>query len=644
MKIPRLGRSTWTMLAIVGAGCLVAVLLFVGIYRSQQASRRGYADAVHGLDLIGDLQYYAQEARRTLLYALATTDANRQVEYADQSRAADAKVAQYLGEYRTLVASRENVVEADVLAKDWADYLTVRDALIADMLEGNPKAAVTRDLKDGVTAFHVVSTDLDEAKNLFKMNAGEVLAEVDVSFRKSLLRMALILGTLVALGAVIAKMVQGRTLLRSVQASEARARAAAELFSAVLRAATEYSIIGTNPEGTITVFNEGAERLLGYRAEEAVGALALTAIHDPAEIAARAEKLGIAPGFEVFVSAARRGAAETREWSYVRKDGTQFPVVLTVTAMRDGAGGLTGFIAIATDITERKRSEEELRMLNAQLVETSRHAGMAEVATGVLHNVGNVLNSVNISASIALEKLRGSKVENFAKAAALLGEHLEDIGDFLTKDPQGQRLPGYLRKLSGFLVEENSELRKELDQLGRNIEHIKEIVAMQQSYARVTGVLEDVPPDRLIEDALQINTQSFARHGIHIARQFEPAPAVRVDKHKALQIIINLLRNAKHAVEGVHNIDPRIGIAMDRVNGHVRIRVTDNGVGIERQNMTKIFQHGFTTKKTGHGFGLHSGALAAKEMGGSLSAHSDGPGRGATFTLELPVANHTASS
>jgi C4-dicarboxylate-specific signal transduction histidine kinase len=193
-------------------------------------------------------------------------------------------------------------------------------------------------------------------------------------------------------------------------------------------------------------------------------------------------------------------------------------------------------------------------------------------------------------------------------------------------------------------VEENSELRKELDQLGRNIEHIKEIVAMQQSYARVTGVLEDVPPDRLIEDALQINTQSFARHGIHIARQFEPAPAVRVDKHKALQIIINLLRNAKHAVEGVHNIDPRIGIAMDRVNGHVRIRVTDNGVGIERQNMTKIFQHGFTTKKTGHGFGLHSGALAAKEMGGSLSAHSDGPGRGATFTLELPVANHTASS
>jgi len=182
-------------------------------------------------------------------------------------------------------------------------------------------------------------------------------------------------------------------------------------------------------------------------------------------------------------------------------------------------------------------------------------------------------------------------------------------------------------------------MRSEIEHLSRNIEHIKEIVAMQQSYARLTGALDDVPPERLIEDALQINTESFAQHGIAIVRSLQPAPPVRVDKHKVMQILINLLRNAKHAVEECQRPDPRIGIAMSRVNGHVQIQITDNGVGIDPKNMAKVFRHGFTTKKNGHGFGLHSGALAAKEMGGALSASSEGPGRGATFTLQLPVAN-----
>ena len=172
---------------------------------------------------------------------------------------------------------------------------------------------------------------------------------------------------------------------------------------------------------------------------------------------------------------------------------------------------------IMRDITERRRAKEE-RSLNAQRVETSRQAGMAEVATGVLHNVGNVLNSVNIAASLATEKLRSSKVGNLEKAAALLVEHSADIGQFLTADPQGQRLPGYFRKLAGVLTTENAELLKELDQLAKNVEHIKEIVAMQQTYARVTGVMEDIPPERLIEDALKMNMQSFAAHGIKIGR------------------------------------------------------------------------------------------------------------------------------
>ncbi len=319
-------------------------------------------------------------------------------------------------------------------------------------------------------------------------------------------------------------------------------------------------------------------------------------------------------------------------------DGTHRLYSVRSVPVVDGTGAVRQWVGTCTDITAQREVEKKMKALNQQLIEISRQAGMAEVATGVLHNVGNVLNSVNISAGLVADRLRKSKVRSLRDVAALITGHKDDFAGYLNHDTGGQRLPGYLVKLADFLMAENEEILREADQLGRNIEHIKEIVAMQQGYATVTGVFEEVPPDRLVEDALQIHMNGFVRQGISIVRKFEPAPAVRVDKHKALQIIINLLRNAKHAIEQAHQPDPRISIAMARVNGHVRITVTDNGVGIERQNMAKIFRHGFTTKKTGHGFGLHSGALAAKEMGGSLSAHSDGSGTGATFTLELPVA------
>ena len=332
------------------------------------------------------------------------------------------------------------------------------------------------------------------------------------------------------------------------------------------------------------------------------------------------------------------------ETAVLHRDGREIHVSQVIIAQKNADGGIENLSTVMRDISERKAAEEALRISQQELLASSRLAGMAEVATGVLHNVGNVLNSVNISASLTMEKLRGSKVGSLAKVSAMLAEHAHDLGDFLTKDPQGQRVQPYLQKLSGFLMEENTAMCTEIEHLARNIEHIKEIVAMQQSYACVTGVLEDVPPERLIEDALQINTESFARHGIDIRRNFQPAPSVRVDKHKVLQILINLLRNAKHAVEDSRRPDPRIGIIMSPVDGHVEIRVTDNGVGISPQNMPKVFRHGFTTKKNGHGFGLHSGALAAKEMGGALSASSDGPGMGATFTLTLPVAAATSAS
>jgi PAS domain S-box-containing protein len=295
---------------------------------------------------------------------------------------------------------------------------------------------------------------------------------------------------------------------------------------------------------------------------------------------------------------------------------------------------------IFQDITEQKRAEEELEKLNRKLLETSRFAGMAEVATGVLHNVGNVLNSVSVSATLVSDRLRRSNVANLRRAAALLREQNGRLAEFLTADPKGRLLPEYFGTVADQLAGEQTELIGEIGSVCEHIEHIKEIVAMQQSYAKVSGAYESLSAVELAEDALRINSAAFDRHRIQVVREYEEnTPPVCVDRHKVLQILINLLRNAKYAMDQQHSHDRRLVVRVGPVSpDRVKIAVGDNGIGIAPENLVKIFNHGFTTKKDGHGFGLHSGANAAKAMGGRITAHSEGVGKGAEFTLELPVA------
>jgi signal transduction histidine kinase len=270
-------------------------------------------------------------------------------------------------------------------------------------------------------------------------------------------------------------------------------------------------------------------------------------------------------------------------------------------------------------------------------VDASRQAGMAEVATSVLHNVGNVLNSVNVSALLIADKLRKSKIGNVAMLAELLREHEKGLGHFVTNDPRGQKLPEYLAKLAGNLTLEQEKILGEIGSLVNNIVHIKEIVTMQQGYAKAAGVLEPLKAVDLVEDALSMNSGAVDRHNIKVIREFSDVPSIVTDKHKVLQILINLIRNSKYACDDSGREDKQITLQVRNGDGRVKISVIDNGVGIPRENLTRIFNHGFTTRKDGHGFGLHSGALAAKELGGTLTAFSEGIGRGATFTLELPA-------
>jgi signal transduction histidine kinase len=300
---------------------------------------------------------------------------------------------------------------------------------------------------------------------------------------------------------------------------------------------------------------------------------------------------------------------------------------------------------LARDIAARKEAEARLGEMHRTLVDVSRQAGMAEIATGVLHNVGNTLNSVNISTSMLADLLRKSRVTSLAKTTQLLREHSADFGAFFSADPQGKKLPNYLIALSESLVEEREAMSREVLALSESVDHIKSIVTMQQKHARTGGTIELVHVPQLIDEALRLHAISLERLGISVVREYTEVPSIYVDRHKLLQILINLLSNARHALVETQGQDKRLTIRVRPAPDEPKllIEVADNGMGISPENLPRIFTQGFTTKKTGHGFGLHISALAANEMKGRLTCTSPGPGQGATFILELPMAGEEVS-
>lgn len=417
-------------------------------------------------------------------------------------------------------------------------------------------------------------------------------------------------------------------------AERERAEAAHARLSAILEATPDI-VMSADPGGIPFYLNHAGREILGLGDGTDVSALRAIDFHP--EWARRV----------ITEQALPKAVAEgswAGETAVINRAGEEVHVSQVLIAHKNAEGDVEYISSVLRDMTERREAEEALHESQQKLLETSRLAGMAEVATGVLHNVGNVLNSVNVSASLVIEKLRRSKAPKLSQAAALLTQQNGSLAEYLTKDPNGQKLPGYLAKLGEFFIAENAELLNEADQLGRNIEHIKEVVAMQQSYAKVSGVFENLPPQNLVEDAIAMNLSAFERHGVTLVRDFSAVPPARVDRHKVLQILINLLRNAKYALDASKRTDKQITVSIFAPNEFAHIVVADNGIGIPPENLTRVFAHGFTTKKEGHGFGLHSGALAARAMGGSLTVASAGPGHGASFTLELPIASRSPQS
>lgn len=392
-------------------------------------------------------------------------------------------------------------------------------------------------------------------------------------------------------------------------------------------------IITIDEQGRIETFNLAAQQIFGYTFEEVGGGNVSRLMPSPD----REQHDGYL--HQYLDTGKKKILGKRREVLGLRKDGTTFPMDLGVSEVRLGTHRV--FTGIIRDLTDAKKGEAERETLNKQLAASYRQAGMAEVATGVLHNVGNILNSVSVSAGLIRKLGLESSAGKLQRTAAMLSEHHSDVGEFLAHDPKGKMIPEYLTELGDHMAQEQSTLVKEAQELTANIEHINQVIQMQQTIAKSSGGHQErVDLQDVMEQALYINIASLERHSVEVTREYADIPPITTDRHQVLQILVNLISNAKYAVlaqPGEHGrLVLKIGWADDHED-QVRIEVQDNGVGIKPEHVTRVFSQGFTTKQEGHGFGLHSAVLSAKNMGGSLTVHSDGENQGATFTLTLPT-------
>ena len=334
------------------------------------------------------------------------------------------------------------------------------------------------------------------------------------------------------------------------------------------------------------------------------------------------------------------------EFEGKRIDGSTFPMEMVVTSITLGDKKMRA--CIVRDITRRKEIEESLVKAQNSLVDQAHKSGMAEIATGVLHNIGNILNSVNVSVEEVMRIARTSKISGLIKANSMLSDNLNNVGEFISNDTKGQKLPEYYIKIGGILEKEFDQIITESRELGDKTRMMKEVISTQQAYATASGSFtEEFQVSLLVEDALKVQKPSLTKWNVNVVKKYSNTPDVTAQKSKLLQVITNLIKNAKEAINENDDLNKHkeIVIEIDLYNDNtVYISVYDNGCGIKEENLAKIFGHGFTTKESGHGFGLHSSANAMTEMGGSLTVSSDGDQQGSCFTVSIPVADISQQS
>lgn len=387
----------------------------------------------------------------------------------------------------------------------------------------------------------------------------------------------------------------------------------------------------------VNYLNPAATRMLNISLTQAVGVPIDTLIRI-------VDEEGSTAGLSMHRPALERGQAVGMRARFLRLDERILHVdyalcPIVIAEHNDNENSNPPLILLQfSDIGAKVKAERAVQELNTQLIAASHRAGMSEIASGILHNVGNVLNSLNVSANLIRETLESTPVDGMGRLAALLTAHKDDLASFFSLDPKGQQVIPYLHTLQQTIQSEHTVLRNESRQLLKHLEHIKAVVSTQQTYAKSETHVDEIVLAELIHDAVELNQNALRHHDVNVHLRCPEALTVCSDPHLILQILVNLLSNASEALEDSRAALRTIEIDVTQTQpNRVTIAVKDFGKGIAEDNLDKVFQASFSTKPEGHGFGLHSSALAARQIGGELRAFSEGPDKGATFSLEIPA-------
>ena len=378
------------------------------------------------------------------------------------------------------------------------------------------------------------------------------------------------------------------------------------------------------PDGGIVDVNVTAGRLLGYSRRELL----------------QLSMADVERGFTSHSMSNRWQAAQESDVDglsgmFTTRDGKSFPVEVSTVPVT--YCGQAYFCAFAQDISERRKAEAEHERLNFELRNAARQTGMAQVAADVLHNVGNALNSINVSIQSLQRQVNSRSVDLLARATGTIWNKKDDLSQFFELDKQGRMFPELLHQLGQQFQKERTKQGEEIDDLMSKLDHVKEVVASQKAFSQRRAMSEAVTPTAIFQEAIRMHSFSAGEAGVHMEKDFADIDEIFLEKHLVMQILINLIKNARESVWEAAVEEPLIQLVTRLENDCVCFEVNDNGLGIAETNLVEIFQHGFTTKETGHGFGLHSCANIAQEMGGTLTVQSEGIGSGATFILKLPI-------
>ena len=265
---------------------------------------------------------------------------------------------------------------------------------------------------------------------------------------------------------------------------------------------------------------------------------------------------------------------------------------------------------------------------------------MAEVARGVLHNAGNVMNSITTATFQIESAVEKSSPDGLEKLVELLKTE-KDLGAFFATDKRANQVLPYLEKILQAQRSYREVMQSEIGVLQSGIGHLSGIIQSQHAFADKPNFVESIDPTCVVNDSINLVNEAFARHGVTLTSEFQTVPSVLVDRNRLTQVILNFLTNAKDALKANDPGNRKIHIELLKLtDGNVvRIRVSDNGPGVPIHLKDKIFSSGFTTKDSGLGHGLHYCAVSAMELGWKIGLDTNLGEFRTIFYLDIPFEN-----